>query len=91
MKHEEQVAAFCGELDALVKRYELEFDLTYGDVVAALEMKKHDLCAQLRTAYAAAESGPPICQACSGTGKRDGATAVDWERCPFCMGTGREP
>lgn len=88
MKHEEQVSAFCNELDALIHRYELEFDLTYGDVVAALEMKKHDICARLRAGYIASR---PVCQACEGTGFRPVDGASYEASCPFCMGTGREP
>lgn len=36
----EQFNNFCDELDRLVHRFRMEYDLTYGEVVAALEFKK---------------------------------------------------
>lgn len=37
------LAQFSDELDALVRRYTHEADLSYADVVGALEMKKFTL------------------------------------------------
>ncbi len=48
MTPEEQSECFCEELDVLVNRYVEEFDLPYIDVVGALEMKKHEICAMAK-------------------------------------------
>ena len=47
MTQDEQVMAFADDLDKLVRYYEAEFDLSYANVIAALEFKKHTLCAQM--------------------------------------------
>jgi len=44
MTPSEQRMAFADDLDSLIERYSREFDLKYGDVLAALEMKKFLVC-----------------------------------------------
>jgi hypothetical protein len=41
MTHQEQVESFGRDLDTLVDRYCMEFDLDYASVVGMLEFKKH--------------------------------------------------
>ena len=46
---------FSNELDALVKRYQLEADITYAEVIAALEMKKHAVMNEAADRFAGGE------------------------------------
>lgn len=41
-----QLQQFTDELDRLVERFRAEYDLTYGEVVGALQMKSHLLCSE---------------------------------------------
>lgn len=41
MSHKEQIEAFAGELDNLVERYELEFNLPNVSAVGVLMLKMH--------------------------------------------------
>lgn len=44
MDADEQIKHFANELDNLVDRYRVEYDLSYAAVVGALAMKQHLLC-----------------------------------------------
>lgn len=44
MTDKEQTDAFADDLDKLVERYRLEFEMTYAQVVGVLQMKSHLLC-----------------------------------------------
>lgn len=41
---EMQVTKFERDLELLIERYRLEFDLTYAQVIGALVIKTHILC-----------------------------------------------
>lgn len=41
MSHKEQIEAFAGELDNLVERYELEFNLPNVSAVGVMMLKMH--------------------------------------------------
>lgn len=41
-----QLQQFADELDRLVERFRAEYDLSYGEVVGALQMKIHLLCVE---------------------------------------------
>ena len=41
-----QLDQFSDELDRMVERFRAEYDLTYGEVVGALQMKIHLLCSE---------------------------------------------
>lgn len=41
MTNEDQTDAFAKELDKLVLRFCVEFDLTYATIIGTLEIKKH--------------------------------------------------
>jgi len=51
MTAEEQTQALADDLDALVRRYALEFDLTYAAVVGVLQIKIHLLCESAGNQY----------------------------------------
>lgn len=44
MSEKEQVVHLANDLDALIKRYADEYDMTYAAVVGVLQMKIHLLC-----------------------------------------------
>lgn len=44
---------FCNELDKLVHRFEIEYEIDYGDVIAALEIKKAMMVRQLLATWEA--------------------------------------
>lgn len=46
MDAKEQTEHFANDLDALVERYRSEYEITYAQVVGALQMKIHLLCAE---------------------------------------------
>lgn len=46
MDANEQIKHFANELDNLVDRYRIEYDLSYAAVVGALAMKQHLLCGE---------------------------------------------
>ena len=49
MNEKDQLQAFADDLDKLVNRYRDEFDLTYGAVVGALQMKSWLLCSEAQS------------------------------------------
>ena len=44
MSGKEQIDAFASDLDKLIERYRLEFELTYAAVIGVLFLKAHLLC-----------------------------------------------
>lgn len=46
MSDKEQTDAFADDLDKLVERYRLEFEITYAIVIGALHLKAHLMCAE---------------------------------------------
>lgn len=44
MTEKEQTTAFANDLDSLVERYRVEFDMTYAAVVGTLQMKQWLMC-----------------------------------------------
>ena len=51
MTDHEQIIAFSNDLDALVNRYRVEFDMTYAAVIGVLHMRAHTLCAEAEGMY----------------------------------------
>ena len=43
MDQGEQINAFMTDMQSLVKRYNLEFDLSYASAIGCLELMKHEL------------------------------------------------
>lgn len=43
MTHQEQIAAFQADIEAVIERYRKEFDLPLASAVGVLEVIKHDL------------------------------------------------
>jgi len=46
MDHAEQIAKFENDLDALIDRYRVEFDMTYAAMVGSLFIKVHALASE---------------------------------------------
>jgi hypothetical protein len=44
MSDHEQIMHFADDLDKLVERYRLEYDVAYGSIIGTLHMKAHLLC-----------------------------------------------
>lgn len=44
MTESEQVSQFADEVDKLVERFRIEYDMSYASVVGVLHMKTHFLC-----------------------------------------------
>ena len=73
-----EIMAFSDDLDRLVQRYKLEFDLSFASVVGALEAKKWFLIQEAQQAYAA--SGEVrICANCRHCVKHDPEFSTGWE------------
>lgn len=46
MTEKEQVDHFANEIDNLVNRFRIEYDMSYAAVVGVLQMKIHLLCGE---------------------------------------------
>ncbi len=46
MTDREQIKAFADDLDRLVERYAIEFEISYGGIIGAMFAKCHLLCNQ---------------------------------------------
>ena len=44
MTEKEQIVAFAREVDALVARFEKEFELSYAAAIGVMQLKIHSLC-----------------------------------------------
>jgi hypothetical protein len=44
MSEKEQIEHLADDLDKLIERYRLEYDISYASAVGVLQMKIHTLC-----------------------------------------------
>jgi hypothetical protein len=47
MDRKQQVEHFANDLNGLIERYRQEYDLTYADILAALQMRQWMLCQEI--------------------------------------------
>jgi len=47
MKHEDRLEHLGNQLDSLIERFRLEYDVTFAELISVLEMKKFFLCMEV--------------------------------------------